>query len=154
MLFNGTISENIAYGDETPCENNIHDAAVIGQADEFITKRPEGYSSIVEHGGANFSEGQRQRLTISRAVCKKPEIYLFDDSFSALDLVTDKKLRQSLKQNSNGATILIAAQRISTIIDADKIIVIDKGRVIAEGTYEELMTSCSIYQEIAESQIG
>ena len=137
ILFNGTISENINYGDVNHSEDEIKNAAKIGQAEEFITQRDENYNSIVEHGGANFSGGQRQRLTISRAVCKNPEIFLFDDSFSALDLVTDKKLRQNLKDNFKDSTILIAAQRISTIIDADNIIVIDKGRVVAQGKHQD-----------------
>lgn len=153
-LFKGTISENIAYGDEERSEEEIRKAAGVGQADEFIAGRPGGYDAVVEHGGGNFSGGQKQRLAIARAVCKNPEIYLFDDSFSALDLVTDRKVRENLRRNSNGATILIAAQRISTIIDADKILVIDRGRVIAEGRHRELMETCGLYQEIAKSQMG
>ena len=153
-LFRGTISENIAYGDEERSDEEIRKAAAVGMADEFIANRPGGYKAVVEHDGGNFSGGQKQRLSIARAVCKDPEIYLFDDSFSALDLVTDRKVRENLRRNSNGATILIAAQRISTIIDADKILVIDKGRVIAEGRHRDLMETCALYQEIAKSQMG
>ena len=151
ILFTGTIADNINFSGNN---NNLERASEIAQAKDFIEARPDSYNSQVEHGGGNFSGGQRQRLTIARAVSKSAEIYLFDDSFSALDLVTDKKLRQALREEFQDATILIAAQRISTIINADKIIVIDKGRIVGEGTHSELMQSCPLYQEIAKSQTG
>ena len=155
LLFTGTIEGNINYGENTRFQAAIAEikkAAEAGQAKEFIEKTPLGYQSQVEHGGMNFSGGQRQRLAISRAICRNPEIYLFDDSFSALDLKTDRQLRASLKQVSSGATVLIVAQRISTIRDADKIIVLDKGCVAGQGSHKELLETCPVYREIAESQ--
>ena len=154
MTVGGYIVINIGYGNINHSDDEIYKAAEIAQASEFIVQRQDSYASKIERGGTNFSGGQRQRLAISRAICKNSEILLFDDSFSALDLVTDKKLRSGLKENFKDTTILISAQRISTIIDADKIIVIDKGRVIAQGRHEELMQTCEIYQEIAKSQMG
>ena len=155
-LFTRTIAGNIDFGDSggfAKTLNDIETAASVGQADEFIKQKPEGYDTVILPGGSNLSGGQKQRLTISRAVCRDPKIYLFDDSFSALDFATDKKLRSTLKQHAKGATMLIVAQRISTIRNADKIIVLDGGKIMGCGTHDELMSSCSIYREIAETQL-
>ncbi len=154
FLFSGTIRSNIGYGEGRfrATLEQIRDAANIGQADEFIRQKEGQYDAAVLTGGSNFSGGQRQRLTISRAICRDPEIYIFDDSFSALDFKTDSKLRKALKKTAAGATILIVSQRISTIRDADLIIVVDKGKIVGQGTHEELMASCSVYREFALSQ--
>lgn len=155
MLFSGTIANNIDYGENgrfhaTLAE--IQQAARIGQAEEFIMLKENGYDTKVAQGGANFSGGQRQRLTISRAICRNPEIYLFDDSFSALDYKTDNMLRTKLREHVGNATMCIVGQRISTIRNADKIIVIDNGRIVGEGKHDELLKNCSVYREIALSQ--
>lgn len=155
MLFSMSIAENIGYGESSRLMKTIEHikkAAEVGQAREFIEKQEAGYDTQVQQGGKNFSGGQRQRLTISRAVNRNPEIYIFDDSFSALDFKTDKILRAKLRETAGDATIIIVAQRISTIRNADKIIVLDKGRIAGTGTHEELMSSCQIYREMAESQ--
>ena len=155
VLFSMSIAENIGYGESSRLHatlEHIKEAAEIGQAREFIEKQEAGYMTEVQQGGKNFSGGQKQRLTISRAVSRDPEIYIFDDSFSALDFKTDKILRAKLRETTGGATMIIVAQRISTIRNADNIIVIDKGRVAGTGTHEELMASCEIYREMAESQ--
>ncbi len=155
MLFSMTIAENIGYGESSrfiSTLEHIKEAAETGQAREFIEAQEAGYNTQVQQGGKNFSGGQRQRLTISRAVNRNPEIYIFDDSFSALDFKTDKILRAKLRETAGNATIIIVAQRISTIRNADKIIVLDKGRIAGTGTHEELMSSCGIYREMAESQ--
>ena len=155
MLFSMSIAENIAYGDTSRFKatiQHIKEAAETGQAKDFIERQEAGYVTQIQQGGKNFSGGQRQRLTISRAVSREPEIYIFDDSFSALDFKTDKILRTKLRETAGGATMIIVAQRISTIMNADKIIVLDKGRIAGTGTHEELMASCKIYREMAESQ--
>lgn len=155
MLFSMSIAENIGYGESSRLAatiEHIKEAAEVGQAREFIEKQEAGYDTEVRQGGKNFSGGQRQRLTISRAINRNPEIYIFDDSFSALDFKTDKILRAKLRETAGNATMIIVAQRISTIRNADKIIVIDKGRIAGTGTHEELMSSCQIYREMAESQ--
>ena len=155
MLFSMSIAENIGYGESSRFKTTleqIKEAAEIGQAKEFIERQEAGYMTQVQQGGKNFSGGQRQRLTISRAISRNPEIYIFDDSFSALDFKTDKILRTKLRETAGDATIIIVAQRISTIRNADKIIVLDKGRIAGAGTHEELMSSCEIYREMAESQ--
>ena len=155
MLFSDTVAGNIDFGDDGGFAkglNEIKKAAMTGQAHEFIMQKPEGYDTQVQRGGANFSGGQRQRLTISRAVCRDPEIYIFDDSFSALDFKTDRQLRKALKENAAGATLIIVAQRIATIRYADRIYVMDNGRIVGEGTHDELMENCTVYQEIAHSQ--
>ena len=155
-LFTGTIAGNIAYGDNgrfNATLKEIKQASEIGQAGDFIEQKPEGYDTQVQSGGSNFSGGQRQRLTISRAICRDPEIYLFDDSFSALDFATDNRLRKTLKATAQDATMLIVAQRIGTILNADKIFVMDKGRIVGSGTHDELMKTCDIYREIAETQL-
>ncbi|MBR0149253.1 MAG: ABC transporter ATP-binding protein [Lachnospiraceae bacterium] len=155
MLFSDTVAGNIDFGDDGGFArglNEIKKAAMTGQAHEFIMQKPEGYDTQVQRGGANFSGGQRQRLTISRAVCRDPEIYIFDDSFSALDFKTDRQLRKALKENAAGATLIIVAQRIATIRYADRIYVMDNGKIVGEGTHDELMENCTVYQEIAHSQ--
>ena len=155
ILFSGTIADNIAYGDNGRFRatlTEIKHAAEVGQAKEFIEKKEGGYEAKVSEGGKNFSGGQRQRLTISRAIARDPEIYLFDDSFSALDFKTDRMLRDRLKEVAAGATVIIVAQRIGTIRSADQIFVVDQGRIVGSGTHDELMEGCPIYQEIALSQ--
>ena len=154
-LFSMSIAENIGYGESSRFHTtleHIKEAAEVGQAKEFIESQEAGYNTEVQQGGKNFSGGQKQRLTISRAVSRNPEIYIFDDSFSALDFKTDKILRSKLRQTAGDATIIIVAQRISTIMNADNIIVLDKGRIVGKGKHEELMASCEIYREMAESQ--
>ena len=155
-LFSKTIAENIGYGDNGRFKatlEQIHEAAKVGQAAEFIKMKEGGYDYEVSSGGSNFSGGQRQRLTISRAIARDPEIYLFDDSFSALDFKTDRTLRKKLKETTKDATIVIVAQRISTIRKADRILVLDNGSLVDSGTHDELMDRCEIYQEIALSQL-
>ena len=156
-LFTGTIAGNIAYGDNgrfNASLKEIKKAAEVGQANEFIEQKQGQYDSEVLSGGVNFSGGQRQRLTISRAICRDPEIYLFDDSFSALDFMTDRKLRTSLRETSAGATVVIVAQRIGTIRSADQIFVMDQGQIVGRGTHEELMNTCAVYKEIAQTQLA
>lgn len=155
FLFSGTIVSNIDFGDNGKLKKTIEEivkASKLGKADEFIRAKEGGYNAHVEEGGSNFSGGQRQRLTISRAICRDPEIFLFDDSFSALDYKTDKIVREGLKETLSGASVLMVAQRISTIRSADRIIVLDNGRMVGMGTHDELMTSCNVYREIVLSQ--
>lgn len=153
-LFRGTIKSNLEYGKENPTAEEITNALTIAQAYDFVSNLDLKENAIVAQGGTNFSGGQKQRLCIARAIIKKPEIFLFDDSFSALDLKTDHELRLALKNMPNRATNVIVAQRIGTIINADKIIVLDKGEVVGIGTHKELLESCSVYQEIAYSQLS
>lgn len=154
VLFSGTIDSNIAFGDENATEERIEEAVKIAQSYDFVMKKPEGFNSPISQGGTNVSGGQRQRLAIARAIVRKPEIYVFDDSFSALDFKTDKSLREALSAETKEATVVIVAQRISTIIDADRIIVIEKGKVAGMGTHSQLVKSCSVYKEIVESQMS
>ena len=154
LLFSGTVKSNIAFGKEDLSEEQIINAAKIAEADEFITKMEKGYDSEISQGGKNVSGGQKQRLSIARAVAIDPEIFIFDDSFSALDYKTDKKVRENLKEGAKGATKLIIAQRIGTILDADKIIVLDSGNVVGCGKHKELLESCDVYREIAVSQLS
>src|SRR5690625_379971 len=154
FLFSGTVSENIRFGKEDATESEIKHAASIAQASEFIEKLPDGYDSFIEQGGANLSGGQKQRLSIARALVRKPDIYIFDDSFSALDYKTDKKLRTALQEETADAAVLIVAQRVSTIMDADQIIVLEKGKIAGIGTHEELLQSSHVYREIVASQFG
>ena len=156
-LFSGTVASNIAYGDngrDAPTEADIADAADTAQASEFIEGSPEKYERYVAQGGANFSGGQKQRLSIARAIARKAEIIIFDDSFSALDYKTDRTLRKTLDQKCKDTTRLIVAQRIGTIKDADRIIVLDEGRTVGIGKHEELMQTCEVYQQIALSQLS
>ena len=129
-------------------------AAEIAQATEFIDEKPDGYDSTIAQGGTNVSGGQKQRLTIARAVAKHPKLFVFDDSFSALDLKTDAALRQALHDNVRESTLLIVAQRISTILHADQILVLEEGKIVGKGTHEELMASCEVYRQIANSQLS
>lgn len=157
ILFTGNVSSNVAYGDNGKgkySHEDIKKAIDIAQGTEFVSKMEDTYKSSISQGGTNVSGGQRQRLSIARAICREPKIYIFDDSFSALDYKTDRKLRSVLKKETKGATNLIVAQRIGTIIDADKIIVLDEGQIVGMGTHEELMKNCKVYQEIAYSQLS
>jgi ATP-binding cassette, subfamily B, multidrug efflux pump len=153
ILFAGTIKDNILFGDNQDNQELLEDAATIAQAKEFILEKTDKYDSMVAQGGSNVSGGQRQRLSIARAIAKKPPIYIFDDSFSALDYKTDQKLRKLLDEKVI-ATKLIVAQRINTIRYADQIIVLDQGKIVGKGRHEDLMLSCSVYQEIASSQLS
>ena len=154
VLFTGDIAENLNFGNEKGTEADWKRAAEIACASEFVEKKDDTYHSAVAQGGTNFSGGQRQRLAIARAVMKKPEVYIFDDSFSALDMKTDRTLRQNLKENMGEATVIVVAQRVSTILDADRILVLDNGEVAGMGTHSELLNSCQLYREIAEIQLG
>ncbi|MCI9545454.1 MAG: ABC transporter ATP-binding protein [Lachnospiraceae bacterium] len=154
VLFSGTIHSNIAYGCPGAPQTQVEQAAAIAQAEEFIMEKPEKYESPIAQGGSNVSGGQKQRLSIARAIAKQPEILLFDDSFSALDFKTDVALRKALKKVTAETTTLIVAQRISTIIHADLIVVLDRGRVAGQGTHRELMESCEVYRQIAMSQLS
>lgn len=154
VLFSGDIAENLNFGKENGREEDWRLAAKIACADEFITKKEQGFHEPVAQGGANLSGGQRQRLAIARALMKKPEIYVFDDSFSALDMKTDHRLRQNLKEYTGNAAVILVAQRISSILDADQILVVDDGKIIGNGTHQELLSSCPLYREIAELQLG
>jgi ATP-binding cassette, subfamily B, multidrug efflux pump len=153
-LFKGTIETNLRYADENASKEDIEKAAEIAQAMEFINEKPEGFESEISQGGTNVSGGQKQRLSIARALVKKPQIFIFDDSFSALDFKTDSALRKALKSETGSSTVLIVAQRISTIKNAEQIIVLDEGKIVGKGTHEELMRSCEAYQEIALSQLS
>ena len=154
ILFSGTIGENIRWGDEDATDEEVRLAAEISQATGFIDERPDGYDSVISQGGGNVSGGQKQRLAIARAVIKKPEIMIFDDSFSALDMKTDAALRKALEKNIADSVRIIVAQRVGTILNAEQIIVLDEGRIAGKGTHAELMKSCSIYQDIARSQLS
>lgn len=154
VLFSGDIASNLNFGKETGTEQDWKEAAEIACADEFIRKKPEGYHDPIAQGGANLSGGQRQRMAIARAIMKKPEIYIFDDSFSALDMKTDQTLRRNLKSAVGDATVIMVAQRISTVLDADRILVIDDGMIVGQGTHRELLESCPLYRDIAEIQLG
>ena len=154
LLFTGTIEENLKYGKSDATSEELQAAADIAQAKEFIESRDDRYQTHLSEGGSNLSGGQKQRLSIARAVVKKPDIYIFDDSFSALDYKTDAQLRARLKEVTQEATVLIVAQRVGTIMDADQIIVLDKGEIVGRGTHDELMQSNDIYREIANSQLN
>lgn len=157
VLFSGTIESNVAYGDNgrnNNLQNNVIDAIYTAQASDFVEASPRRYNSYVAQGGSNYSGGQKQRISIARAICRQPEIMIFDDSFSALDYKTDQKLREALKKDCCDATKLIVAQRIGTIRDADKIIVLDEGVIVGMGTHEDLMKNCQVYQQIARSQLS
>ena len=153
LLFTGSIEENLKYGKSDADIEELDQAASVAQAKEFIDSREEGYATHLAEGGSNLSGGQKQRLAIARAVVKKPDIYIFDDSFSALDYRTDAQLRKRLKEVTQDATVLIVAQRVGTIMDADQIIVLDEGQIVGRGTHEELMKTNDIYREIADSQL-
>ena len=154
VLFSGTINSNLKYGKEDATEEEVIKAAKIAQATDFISAKEEGFDSEIAQGGTNVSGGQKQRLSIARAIAKDPEIYIFDDSFSALDFKTDSTLRKALKEEINDSTILIVAQRISTILHAEQIIVLDEGNVVGMGTHKELLKNCEVYKQIALSQLS
>ena len=154
VLFSGTIDSNIRYGKTDISEEQVKKAAMVAQAQDFIEEKPHGYESPVAQGGTNVSGGQKQRLSIARAVAKDPEIFIFDDSFSALDFKTDKALRKALKEHTKNATTIIVAQRISTILNADQILVLDDGKMAGLGTHRELMKNCEVYRQIAMSQLS
>ena len=154
ILFTGSITENIKVGKENATEEEVRHAAEIAQAMEFISTTDGGFEHVISQGGTNVSGGQKQRLSIARALVRKPEIYIFDDSFSALDFKTDAKLRVALKQVIAESTVIIVAQRVGTVMDADRIIVMDEGRIVGMGTHQELMDSCELYQEIVASQLS
>ncbi|HCU55749.1 MAG TPA: multidrug ABC transporter ATP-binding protein, partial [Clostridiales bacterium] len=156
VLFSGTVTSNVTYGNEGRKEEreNVFSALETASAYDFVMDKEGQESAVVARGGANYSGGQKQRLSIARALYKKPEILIFDDSFSALDYKTDKELRAALKKQAKGTTLLIVAQRIGTIMDADKIIVLDEGKISAMGTHRELLKTSTVYREIAESQLS
>ena len=154
LLFSGTIASNLQYGKEDATAEEMMDAAKTAQAADFIGEKEHGLDEEVAQGGTNVSGGQKQRLSIARALVKKPKIYIFDDSFSALDFKTDKALRSALKAKVGDSTIIIVAQRINTIIDAEQIVVMDEGKVAGIGTHDQLMECCDVYREIALSQLS
>lgn len=154
ILFAGTVSSNIKFGAPSATMEQVKKAADIAQATKFIEKLPGGFSAHISQGGTNVSGGQKQRLSIARAICKKPDIFVFDDAFSALDMKTDKKLREALKPITADAVVLIVAQRVSTIKDADQIIVLDQGKMVGKGTHKELLKTCKVYQSIVKSQLS
>ena len=154
VLFTGTIAENIRYGKPDATDEEVRHAAEVAQAAEFIETMPEGYDTLLSEGGLNLSGGQKQRLAIARALVRHPEIYVFDDSFSALDFKTDAKLRMALKGETAHSTVIIVAQRVGTIMDADRIVVLDEGRIAGIGTHKELMETCDVYREIVYSQLS
>jgi ATP-binding cassette subfamily B protein len=154
VLFSGSIAENIRYGNEDATDEEVRHAADVAQATEFIAATPEGFDAQVSQGGTNLSGGQKQRLSIARAVVRRPEIYLFDDSFSAVDYATDARLRAALRPETRGATVIIVAQRVSTVMDADQILVLDEGRIVGAGAHRELMESNTVYREIVLSQLS
>lgn len=154
ILFSGTIAENIRFGNENATDEEIRHAAEVAQALEFIENMDGGFEHEISQGGTNVSGGQKQRLSIARALVRKPEIYIFDDSFSALDFKTDAKLRAALKNETKDSTVIIVAQRVGTIMDADRIIVLDEGRIAGMGTHKELMKNCEVYREIVSSQLS
>jgi ATP-binding cassette subfamily B multidrug efflux pump len=154
VLFTGTVAENIRYGREEASDHEVRHAATVAQAVEFVDAMPETFAAPISQGGINLSGGQKQRLSIARAIVRRPDIYVFDDSFSALDFATDAKLRAALKNETAKATVFVVAQRISTVIDADRIVVLDNGRVAGIGTHAELLERSEIYREIVTSQVS
>ena len=154
VLFSGTIAQNIRHGKEDASDEEMQHAADVAQATEFISEMKDGFQSVIAQGGTNVSGGQKQRLSIARALVRQPEIYIFDDSFSALDFKTDAKLRAALKKETQEATVLIVSQRVSTIMDADQIIVLDEGQVAGIGSHRQLMQTCEVYREIVSSQLS
>ena len=154
VLFSGTIESNLSYGVKEASEDELKKAAQIAQAMGFIEEKPEGFKAPISQGGTNVSGGQKQRLSIARALTKRPEIFIFDDSFSALDFKTDALLRKALKGETENSTVLIVAQRIGTIMNAEQIIVLDEGKIAGIGTHKELMQNCEVYRQIALSQLS
>jgi ATP-binding cassette subfamily B protein len=154
VLFTGTVESNIKFGNSTADEEQVKRAARIAQAEEFINNKTEGYQSDISQGGTNVSGGQKQRLSIARAIAKNPEVYIFDDSFSALDYKTDSTLRKAIKEEISDSTVIIVAQRISTIMNSEQILVLDDGKIVGKGTHKELLKNCEVYQQIAASQLS
>ncbi len=154
ILFSGTIADNLHYGKEDATEEDMWEALTIAQSATFVREKEGMLDYVVEQGGQNFSGGQKQRLSIARAITRKPEIYIFDDSFSALDFKTDKNLRTALKEVTKESIVIIVAQRIGTIMDADEIIVLDDGRMVGKGKHEDLIRNCQLYRDIALSQMS
>jgi ATP-binding cassette subfamily B multidrug efflux pump len=154
VLFSGTVASNIRHGKQDATDEEVREAARIAQALDFVSEREGGFEGEVAQGGTNLSGGQKQRLSIARAVVRRPQIYLLDDSFSALDYKTDAKLRQELAEAARDATVIVVAQRVSTIMHADQILVLEAGRIVGQGTHETLLEDCRVYQEIVASQFG
>jgi len=153
VLFTGTVAANIRYGRGDASDDDVRHAATVAQAIEFVDEMPEKFAAPVSQGGINLSGGQKQRLSIARAIVRKPDVYVFDDSFSALDAITDARLRAALKDETANATVFVVAQRISTVINADRIVVLDNGRVVGIGTHADLLEKNEIYREIVASQV-
>src|SRR5258706_1828942 len=154
VLFTGTVAANIRYGRADASDEEVRHAATVAQAIEFVDAMPETFASAISQGGINLSGGQKQRLAIARAIVRKPDVYVFDDSFSALDFATDAKLRAALRSETANATVFIVAQRISTVIGADRIVVLDDGRVVSIGTHPDLLENNAVYREIVSSQVS
>jgi ATP-binding cassette subfamily B protein len=154
VLFTGTVAANIRYGREEASDEDVRHAATVAQAIEFVDAMPETFAAPISQGGINLSGGQKQRLAIARAVVRKPDVYVFDDSFSALDFATDARLRAALRNETVNATVFVVAQRISTVLNADRIVVLDNGRVVGMGTHAELLEKSEIYREIVASQVS
>lgn len=154
VIFSGTVAENIRFGNENATDEEVQHAAKIAQAHDFISKMKDGYDTLIEQGGMNLSGGQKQRLSIARALVRKPDVYIFDDSFSALDFKTDAKLRAALKEETQDKAVIIVAQRVSTVVDADQIIVLEQGRIVGKGTHQELLETNEVYREIVKSQMA
>jgi ATP-binding cassette subfamily B protein len=154
FLFSGTVASNLRYGDESATDEALWHALEIAQATDFVTERTDGLGGEIDQGGTNVSGGQRQRLAIARAIVKKPKVYVFDDSFSALDFKTDQQLRAALHKETRDATVIIVAQRVGTIMRADQIVVLDSGEIVGKGTHEQLMETCETYREIVYSQLS
>jgi len=154
VLFTGTVAANIRYGRESASDEEVRHAATIAQAIEFVDAMPDAFAAQISQGGTNLSGGQKQRLSIARAIVRRPDVYVFDDSFSALDFVTDAKLRAALKDETADATVFVVAQRISTVINADRIVVLDNGRVAGIGRHADLLEKNDIYREIVSSQVS
>ena len=154
VLFSGSVADNIRYGKDDATDEEVRYAAEIAQALDFVNQMPDGFDSYIAQGGTNVSGGQKQRLCIARALVRRPEIYIFDDSFSALDFKTDARLRSALREQITDATMFLVAQRVSTVLDADRILVLDEGRIVGNGTHKGLLKDCSVYREIVLSQLS
>jgi ATP-binding cassette subfamily B protein len=154
VLFSGTVAANVRYGREDATDDEVRRAATVAQAVDFIDAMPDGFAGPIAQGGINLSGGQKQRLAIARAIVRRPDVYVFDDSFSALDYATDARLRAALRNETTDATVVIVAQRISTVINADRIIVLDNGQVVGNGTHRDLLDTSPVYREIVASQVS